>query len=162
MPIRHTDQGWFWGSKGPFDTKAKAMSVARAAHASGYREQQGGDMDHNAVKNLVACLMGAIITARIVHWNTTSYAEHKAIGKFYTSLEDLMDNYVEAYMGIYGRFGAFETKQVEMTGGKELVDYVAESLLTIRIELPNDSQLQNILDEIAAATDKTAYLLTLG
>jgi len=27
-----------WGSKGPFPTKAKALAVARAAYASGYRE----------------------------------------------------------------------------------------------------------------------------
>ncbi len=26
-----------WGSKGPFPTKAKALSVARAAYASGYK-----------------------------------------------------------------------------------------------------------------------------
>jgi hypothetical protein len=40
MPYRKTDQGWFWGSKGPFDTKAKAMQVARAAYASGYHEEK--------------------------------------------------------------------------------------------------------------------------
>jgi hypothetical protein len=26
-----------WGSKGPFPTKAKALSVARAAYANGYK-----------------------------------------------------------------------------------------------------------------------------
>jgi hypothetical protein len=36
MPIRKTQQGWYWGSKGPFLTKAKALQVARAAHASGF------------------------------------------------------------------------------------------------------------------------------
>jgi hypothetical protein len=40
MPYRKTDQGWFWGSKGPFDSKAKAMQVARAAYASGYHEEK--------------------------------------------------------------------------------------------------------------------------
>jgi hypothetical protein len=37
MPLRKTQQGWMWGSKGPFSTKAKALSVARAAYASGYK-----------------------------------------------------------------------------------------------------------------------------
>jgi hypothetical protein len=36
MPIRKTQQGWYWGSKGPFPTKAEALQVARAAHASGF------------------------------------------------------------------------------------------------------------------------------
>lgn len=38
MPIRHTDQGWFWGSKGPFETKTKAESIQRATYASGYKK----------------------------------------------------------------------------------------------------------------------------
>lgn len=40
MPIVKKQSGWFWGSKGPFSTKAKALSVARAAYASGYKEQK--------------------------------------------------------------------------------------------------------------------------
>lgn len=38
MPLRKVKGGWMWGSKGPFPTKAKALAVARAAYASGYRE----------------------------------------------------------------------------------------------------------------------------
>jgi hypothetical protein len=37
MPLVKKQSGWFWGSKGPFDSKAKALSVARAAYASGYK-----------------------------------------------------------------------------------------------------------------------------
>ena len=39
MPLVKRQSGWFWGSKGPFDSKAKALAVARAAYASGYKEQ---------------------------------------------------------------------------------------------------------------------------
>lgn len=38
MPYRKTTKGWFWGSKGPFPTLQKAQAVARAAYASGYKE----------------------------------------------------------------------------------------------------------------------------
>lgn len=37
MPLVKKQSGWFWGSKGPFDTKAKALAVARAAYAHGYK-----------------------------------------------------------------------------------------------------------------------------
>lgn len=37
MPIRHTSRGWYWGSKGPFSTRAKAVSVAQAAYSHGYK-----------------------------------------------------------------------------------------------------------------------------
>lgn len=37
MPLVKKSSGWFWGSKGPFDSKAKALAVARAAYAHGYK-----------------------------------------------------------------------------------------------------------------------------
>jgi len=40
MPLTKKQTGWYWGSQGPFDTKAKALQVARAAYASGYKEQK--------------------------------------------------------------------------------------------------------------------------
>lgn len=36
VPIRRTEKGWWWGSKGPFPTKEKAEQVQRAAYSSGY------------------------------------------------------------------------------------------------------------------------------
>jgi len=40
MPIRQTDKGWYWGSKGPFKTKKKALAVQGGAYASGYKESR--------------------------------------------------------------------------------------------------------------------------
>ena len=37
MPIRKKNGKWYWGSKGPFDSRAKAEEVARAAYAHGYK-----------------------------------------------------------------------------------------------------------------------------
>ena len=36
-PIRHTVKGWYFGSQGPFTTRAKALSVMRAMFFYGYR-----------------------------------------------------------------------------------------------------------------------------
>ena len=38
MPITKRDNGWYWGSQGPFDSEEKAQEVAQAAHASGYQK----------------------------------------------------------------------------------------------------------------------------
>jgi hypothetical protein len=40
MPLTKKQSGWYWGSQGPFDTKAKALQVARASYASGYKERK--------------------------------------------------------------------------------------------------------------------------
>lgn len=161
MPIRKTDKGWYWGSKGPFDTKAKAQAVARAAYASGYREQEGNGMNHTGIKNMLAMLMCGQICLRLIHWNTTSYAEHKAIGKLYDQLADLTDTLAETYMGIYGRFGNIPCAHDELPDAVTYVREMAEMIQAMRPELPNDTQLQNIVDEIASAVDTTNYLLTL-
>jgi len=39
MPTQKKKDGWYWGSKGPFPTKAKADKVGRAAHAHGYKDK---------------------------------------------------------------------------------------------------------------------------
>ena len=77
MPIRKTDKGYYWGSKGPFATRAQAVRVAAAAYASGYKEGEL-TMNHDGIKKLLATLMCGQICLRLIHWNTTSYAEHKA------------------------------------------------------------------------------------
>lgn len=46
MPLVKKQSGWFWGSQGPFDTKAKALSVARAAYASGYKKQNSDSITY--------------------------------------------------------------------------------------------------------------------
>jgi hypothetical protein len=40
MPIRKQGDKYFWGSKGPFPTRAKAEQVAKAAYASGYKSKK--------------------------------------------------------------------------------------------------------------------------
>jgi hypothetical protein len=40
MPIAKKQDGWYFGSKGPFATKAKALQVAQAAYSSGYKEKR--------------------------------------------------------------------------------------------------------------------------
>jgi hypothetical protein len=39
MPLRKVPGGYKWGSKGPFKTKKKALQVAKAAYASGYKKK---------------------------------------------------------------------------------------------------------------------------
>ena len=44
MPLVKRSNGWYWGGQGPFDTKAKALQVARAAYAHGYKGESNEKM----------------------------------------------------------------------------------------------------------------------
>lgn len=51
MPLVKRPSGWFWGSKGPFDSKSKALAVARAAYAHGYKGENADTLDADILES---------------------------------------------------------------------------------------------------------------
>jgi hypothetical protein len=104
---------------------------------------------------------------RIFHWQTTSYAQHKAFDKAYKSLGDLIDTFVEVYMGKYGRSKAKTYYTVELENISDdcmpAIDSYISYLIGINSELDsvNDSDLLNIRDEMLGELNRLKYLLTL-
>lgn len=156
MPIRKTDKGWYWGSKGPFATKQKAIDVGRAAHASGYKEE---DMADKAVSTFASYMLHSITCAHILHLQTTSYAAHKALGKYYETIDGLIDTWIEAYQGKYGVIEQYEDSFEQHDNALEYMIMMNDFVATQRKVLPADSELQNIVDEMAALIDSTIYML---
>jgi len=44
-PVYKAEDGWYWGSQGPFPTREKALEVSRAAFASGYKGHSSGNIE---------------------------------------------------------------------------------------------------------------------
>lgn len=105
---------------------------------------------------------------RIFHWQTTSYAQHKAFGKAYEQFDELIDTFVEAFMGKYGRSKANVNYTVELDNlGDDfisVIDSFIEYLYSLNNDLQseNDSELLNIRDEMLTVLDRLKYLLTLS
>ena len=105
---------------------------------------------------------------RIFHWQTDSFAKHKAFGKIYESLDGLVDEFVETYMGIFGKSKPVSTFNftllpLENDGVvsevlEDFIDYLKE----MSFEIENDSDLLNIRDSILGEVNKLKYLLTLS
>lgn len=156
MPIRKTDKGWFWGSKGPFASKAKALSVARAAYASGYKEQS--DMD--AMSEFVCRMLQAVKETHILHLQTRSYAAHQALGSFYPELDEITDGIAESYQGKYGKLIEYAPFDYEaLTSALEYMIAMSEYVQETRSKLPQDSELQNEIDNIQNLINSTLYKL---
>jgi hypothetical protein len=51
MPLIKKESGWYWGSQGPFNTKAKALAVSCAAYASGYKAQSNDVISYRIDEN---------------------------------------------------------------------------------------------------------------
>jgi hypothetical protein len=107
----------------------------------------------------LATMLHSATNTHFFHWSTDSYAKHKALAKYYDSIVDLTDAFAESYMGKYGKFTTFPSVYHQP---KDLIRYM-ESLQSFvqeaRQDLPQDSELQNIVDEIADLINSTTYKL---
>lgn len=117
------------------------------------------------LSNLNSCKQQAIFWHNQVE-GPGSYATHKTLNSFYDGIEDLLDGLVESYAGTYGRPKGYEAHEfVDFESLDQVKAYFKEVYTYIQTErkgLPQDSWLQNIVDEIAALTSKTNYLLSLS
>ena len=104
---------------------------------------------------------------RIFHWQSDTYAQHKAFGKAYESLGDLIDSFVEVYSGKYGKPRAKLKYQIPLSNFEgdyvEFIDSSIEFLDDLNNELDStkDSDLLNIRDEMKAVLNQLKYLLML-
>lgn len=105
---------------------------------------------------------------RILHWQTKSYARHNAFGGIYSDLDELIDEFMEVYMGKYGRveFEGEGTIILKNTKDLELNSFIKENMeflksLTEELNPSNDSDLLNIRDEVMGKINKLRYLLSL-
>jgi len=106
---------------------------------------------------------------KILHWQTKGYARHQAFGETYSNLDVLIDDFVEIYMGKYGRFSLSENeKKISIDNLTEL-DLTA-FMKTVKSELigmsndlskDKDTDLLNLRDEMLGLFNKLSYLLTL-
>ena len=101
---------------------------------------------------------------KVYHWQTFSFARHKATDKLLDALDDTIDKSVETAMGIYGRptFARDSVLQISSfiseTEGSQLVRSLAKYLNELPLE---NRALSNIRDDFLAEVHKTEYLFTL-
>lgn len=97
-----------------------------------------------------------------VHLNTRSYAKHKALQKFYESIEGLADSFAEAYQGRHGLIGPISLMSAKKTGN--VIEFLEDQLAEIekcRYEVvdKSDSALQQLIDNIVELYLSTLYKL---
>jgi DNA-binding ferritin-like protein len=114
----------------------------------------------NDVGELILTLLHSATNTHILHWQSKSYAEHKALGTFYEELPELVDSLVEAIQGRYDTTIEFPaTYHVPASTGKRELHDLSEYFEEKRAILPQDSEIQNLADSIQELIDSTLYLL---
>jgi len=102
----------------------------------------------------------------LLHWQTQSYAEHKALGKLYEYIQDFKDGVMEKLMGYMGkRPKAFKIDA--LSDGTSAIMIVSElmsfaSSLKSFAESNGYHDISNLADALSGEAAKTKYLLTLS
>jgi hypothetical protein len=121
------------------------------------------------MKSLIATFLGIQSQIKVLHWQTQSYSKHIAYGDAYDKIGDLADDFLEIYMGKYGRIaldGEADAIILSNIGEVEIeafLETIIEFLLSLnhKLDANRDSDLLNLRDEMMATINKLKYLLTL-
>ena len=107
-----------------------------------------------------ATLLHSITVTHMLHLATRSYAHHMALGTLYENLGDLVDEVIEVWQGINQKLISFEGEMFSVPKDEnQYVKWLAEFISNNRSVMGSDSQLQNLIDEIAAEVDRCNYKL---
>jgi DNA-binding ferritin-like protein len=117
-----------------------------------------------SLESIAAKLTYFELQTHLLHWQTTSYAQHKALGKLYEYVQDFKDGLIEKIMGYTGKRPS--AYKIEALGGANASSVVSElmnfaSQLKTYGEKNSFHDVCNLADSLSGETAKTKYLLTL-
>jgi hypothetical protein len=101
----------------------------------------------------------------LTHWQTTSYAEHKALGKLYEYVQDFKDGVIEKLMGYTGKRPApYKIEPLTNCTGNECVSNLLSFASSLKSygEANSYHDIANLADALSGEAAKTKYLLTLS
>ena len=103
---------------------------------------------------------------KLYHWNTTSYPRHVASDRFDGILEDIVDKFMEVFIGRYQMKPMVHKISIEDTlvtdkGIETAYKQAREILSQMQNSIP-DTDLLNIRDELVGEINKNLYLFTLN
>jgi len=114
------------------------------------------------VPELMMCLLHSVTNAHILHLQSRSYSEHQALGVYYAEIGDLVDAFIEAYQGKYSIIDNYPVEyEAPPAGAIQYMEYLKDEVQTLRRAdgFPQDSELQNEVDNIANLINSTLYKL---
>ena len=112
---------------------------------------------------LLITLLNAATIGHVLHLQSRSYSEHKALQKFYSELPDLVDAVIEAWQGRHQALVEYPDQSVELSEYKDALEFVMFLKILVeedRYVLGEESEIQNLVDDIAQLIDSTIYKLT--
>lgn len=117
------------------------------------------------INKLVNFFFTLQLNLKIYHWNTTSYPRHKASDELGGKMLELVDKFVEIFIGRYKVKPNIERVKIESVftsdnGNEDLLNQSIKYLEDLN-SMIKDSDLLNIRDEMLGEINQTLYLYRL-
>ena len=147
-------------------TKKTGKSKASKKNTSKSRKLTSSSFE----KKITIIFFETQLMVKLFHWNTKSYATHKATDEFYGKLSDNIDKFIEVLLGkLNNRIDLKDHKTINLycvndeQFQKKLHEFkvLLHELNDKNMGLLMGEDLLNIRDEILADLDQLLYLLTL-
>lgn len=122
-------------------------------------EEKESEMEQLTVDSFLSKLKSFEVLAKLLHWNTTSYSEHKTLDNLQKELSELVDTLIEtAQTEELLKLCICETSvsNTALNHVKEMLDYVRMN----RYILPKSFQ-QSQIDLVEETLSKTIYKLNI-
>ena len=112
------------------------------------------------IEQLISRVFYARNLAHYEHWRTKSYAQHKALGKFYEGVIDAIDALVEAYQGLNGLIGSIPSPTDTKGDSLKILKADAEWIEANHEEISGGNRaVANLIDNVTGIYLSTIYKL---
>jgi hypothetical protein len=112
------------------------------------------------IEQLISRVFYARNLAHYDHWRTKSYAQHKALGKFYEGVIDAIDALVEAYQGLNGLIGSIPSPTDTKGDSLKILKADAEWIEANHEEICGGNRaVANLIDNVTGIYLSTIYKL---
>lgn len=105
------------------------------------------------------------LNMKMYHWNTTSFARHKASDEFGGKLSSLVDKFVEVFVGRYKVKPSLSNIKIDSDfltdDGSEKLLIKSRDYLEFLSKVIKDTDLLTIRDELLSEVNQTLYLYQL-
>jgi len=108
----------------------------------------------------ITTLLSSVTIAHVLHFKTRSYAQHMALGSFYSELENLTDGLFEEYLGCTENAISKPFPSVSISFNQEPLSFLKDLHLYVkenRSAMGEESNIQNTVDSILSCICTCIY-----
>jgi len=117
-----------------------------------------------SLESVAAKLTYFQVQLHLLHWQTTSFAEHKALDTIYSFVVDFTDEVVEKLMGYANRrVKVFKLEPLSSDNSLAVINSIIAFAYTLIewAEANHYCDIENLAQSLSGEAAKTKYLLTL-